>query len=366
MRASAEIHALTGLRGIAAWWVVLYHFRERIGGHPESLLQDLLGGGYIAVDLFFILSGFVIHTAYGNHFARLSWSETRKFILMRLGRVYPAHFVILVLYLSAPLAIYLRHGALDTSGDYAPEYFLLSLFLAQNWGFTDALQWNVPAWSISTEIVSYAAFPFLALLMSRWINSRLSASIFLVSAIALVAAVFSSAGANSLGSNITSLGLTRCVLEFTVGVALSAVHRQGIDIRIAPFLFPLSIGTIATGLGLGLVDYYFFPVAAALMILGLVNQRRSTVNRLLETRVVHYLGVISYSTYIAHYLVKRWVLFVFARDGVPEFITVSAYITGTLIASILLFKLVEDPMRQVTRTYINREHRGPKHSPQYP
>lgn len=88
----AEIKALTGLRGVAAIYVVAYHMT----GHWKQppWLTTFIKHGYLSVDLFFILSGFVMALTYGGLFIdRFRWSDYRRFLLVRLARVYPLYLL---------------------------------------------------------------------------------------------------------------------------------------------------------------------------------------------------------------------------------------------------------------------------------
>ena len=107
------IPALTSLRGIAAWWVVLYHFREYLPSRWPEWLMALTAHGYLAVDLFFILSGFVLALNYAESF-RDSLAGAAGFYRLRLARIYPLHFVMLTMFLLNPLAIALFSASGDT------------------------------------------------------------------------------------------------------------------------------------------------------------------------------------------------------------------------------------------------------------
>src|SRR3546814_8137818 len=91
------MHALTSLRGIAALLVVVYHFS---GGFLPNLdpgrYSDFVPKGYLWVDLFFVLSGFIITHAYGDAFAeRARWGSIRAFLFARMARIYPLHLFVL-------------------------------------------------------------------------------------------------------------------------------------------------------------------------------------------------------------------------------------------------------------------------------
>ncbi|NNM59255.1 MAG: acyltransferase [Legionellales bacterium] len=88
-----EIYSLTGLRGIAATMVMFYHFNAShllAGG----AFANLLGHGYLMVDLFLVLSGFIIAMTYGSRFDKaVTWREYRIFLVRRIARIYPLYIL---------------------------------------------------------------------------------------------------------------------------------------------------------------------------------------------------------------------------------------------------------------------------------
>src|SRR6476646_6696636 len=104
MTASGDIRALTSVRGIAAWWIVLFHFREYVPLLNNSSI-DIVGHGYLAVDLFFELSGFVIALNYGRFFRNLNMMEWFRFLGRLLARIYPLHLLMLLIFLLNPLVV---------------------------------------------------------------------------------------------------------------------------------------------------------------------------------------------------------------------------------------------------------------------
>ena len=96
----SEIRSLTGIRGIAALYVVLFHY---LSGRPfTSPLSTFLNHGYLAVDLFFALSGFVLALNYSHLFATgLNWPNFLAFLGRRLARIYPLYLVLTLLALIA-------------------------------------------------------------------------------------------------------------------------------------------------------------------------------------------------------------------------------------------------------------------------
>jgi peptidoglycan/LPS O-acetylase OafA/YrhL len=134
-----EIRPLTGLRGIAALYVVSYH--HRLGVPFSNPLTTSLAHGYLAADLFFVLSGFVMALTYSHMFAR-GWSMAAyvRFLGRRAARIYPLYFV-------ATLAafVFILAGALEAPR-LAPlgTALTLNLLLIQAWGFVGSL--DGPAW----------------------------------------------------------------------------------------------------------------------------------------------------------------------------------------------------------------------------
>ena len=170
--AGEQIPAMTAIRGLAAWWIVLHHFRFEIIPVTGPTPLRFLDLGYISVDLFFQLSGFLILINYGERFAAFSWREYVRFIALRIGRIYPLHAFMLMIYLINPIAILLFSASGEVGAQYSPIDFVFNLFLIQNWGFTRELSWNYPAWSISTEFAAYLLFPVIVLLCTHAVRMR--------------------------------------------------------------------------------------------------------------------------------------------------------------------------------------------------
>jgi peptidoglycan/LPS O-acetylase OafA/YrhL len=152
-----DIKPLTSLRFFAAFWVVTYHYWPKLAvtGTPA-----LVAKGYLGVELFFILSGFILCHVYLPSFEaqRFRYGE---FLWARLARIYPMHLATLV-------GIGLMGGAALAAG-FPVEHNLLSLAalpanlaLVHAWGFAPVVGWNHPSWSISAEWFAYLAFPLFA------------------------------------------------------------------------------------------------------------------------------------------------------------------------------------------------------------
>jgi peptidoglycan/LPS O-acetylase OafA/YrhL len=341
------IPALTSIRGIAAWWVVLYHFRQYLPAGSPDWLSALTAHGYLAVDLFFILSGFVLALNYAESF-RGSLAGATNFYQLRFARIYPLHFVMLMLFLLNPLAIALFSAGGDTSA-YGWDYFVLSLFLVQNWGFSTELAWNVPAWSISTEVFAYLVFPFAAVLMRRVIMT-VGSALLVMMAFLIALALAAQAAGGSLGDDIPAFGLTRCCLQFLLGMLVWRLRdRIGFATpRLSHAAILLAAGLILAYVLLPIGDALVIPTAFALLVFGLADPL-ARPGIWLNASWLEILGLISYSTYLSHFFIRSWVKFVLVRPGIPEWIPLLVYLLLVALASIVLYRMVEVPARHWLR-----------------
>ena len=150
--AAKPLHALTGLRWIAAFAVFLHHLQRPFG---VPYLNWWLGS--LAVSFFFVLSGFILTYVYAERMANKTVT-VRKFLFTRWARIWPLHLACLVIFVT----VFSSWNAILGSWDHTPR-FLTNLTMLQSWvpdpgwyfGF------NGVSWSISTEFFFYLAFPFL-------------------------------------------------------------------------------------------------------------------------------------------------------------------------------------------------------------
>jgi peptidoglycan/LPS O-acetylase OafA/YrhL len=150
--------ALTGLRFVAALWVVLYHYSRFVVGfdalpHP---VRSLVYCGPVAVGFFFVLSGFVLSHAHSGRTA----IHPRRFWMKRFAKLYPAYLFACVVFTPIAYAKYLAHASISSA--HGAVFFLvsalLSVTLLQAWTpFSQA--WNGPGWSLSVEAFFYLIFP---------------------------------------------------------------------------------------------------------------------------------------------------------------------------------------------------------------
>jgi peptidoglycan/LPS O-acetylase OafA/YrhL len=342
-----ELRALTGARGIAAWIVVLFHLRFMmlgVGGADGPFQY-----GYLAVDFFFVLSGFVIWLTYADKLRAQGLAGIPDFLKRRIARVWPLHMFMLGVAVMFALGIAMLNHADWTQ--YPPAELPLHVLLLQNWGFTDRLTWNVPAWSISCEMAAYIVFPFLAMAVD-W--RKLPTAVLLAAALGFAGAIcatFHLAGATSLGQAIMTIGVLRCLGEFALGTIVYALwdrwrEKPLVPALVAGLLAAVLIAAYVSGL---LLQIAAIPLAFAALVLVLAltsGMRRNPF----EGRIVHYLGEISYATYLSHWML--WMgfklVFVHGHDlGWPKF---AVFVMLVLACSVVLYHWVERPAQR----WVNR------------
>jgi peptidoglycan/LPS O-acetylase OafA/YrhL len=173
-RSPEQLASLTPLRGIAALWVVIFHFCWYFPGvHPERYTGAVYKG-YLAVDMFFVLSGFVITHVYKEGFAhRVTGRRYREFLKARVARIYPLHITVLLLFVATATAERAANYALRGSfepipllGERSLGGLLANLVMLQGL-WARELSWNDPSWSISLEFLAYLLFPLLFPLLWR-------------------------------------------------------------------------------------------------------------------------------------------------------------------------------------------------------
>jgi peptidoglycan/LPS O-acetylase OafA/YrhL len=167
--------ALTGLRALAAGWVVLFHasllFQLWVPLTAKAL--PITGMGFLGVDLFFALSGFVLCHRYLDSLGpRLTRINVRDFLFLRIARLYPVHIFVLLLF-AVYVAILAGTGSQrGWDAKFPVSAIPQNIFLVHAW-FNQQLSWNGPAWSVSMEWLAYLCFPLVALILYRVARSRI-------------------------------------------------------------------------------------------------------------------------------------------------------------------------------------------------
>ncbi|HJZ64791.1 MAG TPA: acyltransferase [Candidatus Acidoferrum sp.] len=357
-----RLNALTTLRFFAALHVVLFHMRVVgiLSGGPWWY-QNFASIGYVGVNFFFVLSGFIlVYTYEGSAFS------VRKFWWARFARIYPAY--VLSLIVAAPFFFFaIRHLDLPFfawSKQHLLAACLLTIVLLQSWIPQAALTWNSVCWSLSVEAFFYLLFPLLLLGSAKFPKAKLAVC-FAVSC--LLSLVFSAGylyfhpdGLDKINSgettlfwkNILSFNPIVRLPEFATGVFAGRLFLAGAGKK--SLATPLILGGLlafvavvatATQIPNPLLSAGFLSLIFAAIIYGAALQPDWA--SILGNRLLVLLGDASYSLYLLHSLIITRVF-----DSFPTFprsARVVISLLAAILASILAYRLVEEPARRFLR-----------------
>lgn len=356
----ADLPALTGMRGIAAWIVVLYHVRLGAAWAlpPEAL--SVLAKGYLAVDLFFMLSGFVLWLNYSERLRTGGIGEAPAFLLRRAARIWPLHLFMLAGAVAFVLVV--AATGREPSGHYPWSELPVHIALMQNWGFTDSLTWNDPAWSISCEFAAYMLLPLLALAADwRRFGTPALCGLLLLFALSL-SALMAAGGAATLGDQIPRFGLPRALFEFTMGTVVCTLWGRFREAPQRAVIMALAASAAAAAAwSAGAPETLAMPLVFAGLLTAVALSAGSPRNPL-GWRPLHYLGEISYATYLCHFLLFIAFKLIFIDDAarVPLPL-IGLFLVLVLAASIALHHLVERPaQRRLNRAFDQVMRPGPR------
>lgn len=308
---SGEITSLTGLRGIAACLVMVYHFVQDGMFSTETLhgpARVFMLHGYLAVDLFFVLSGFVMALSYSRTFqAGYGLRDYGGFLYKRLARVYPVYLV------ATAATLALAHIGAARQVSATPAMLLWNLLMIQGWGSGGAQSFVAAAWSISTEFGAYLLFPaLLAAATGRrpwgWITAAAAVAALVAIASTSPAQVhevvngvsFRTGPLDVYNAGDTLYPLLRCLAGFSLGLVAYRVSSADAVRRLAGWRYA---GDLALAGVLVVMAVPFSDVLVVLLFAPLVvtlATGRSLTARVLGRGTAYWLGVVSYSIYLVH------------------------------------------------------------------
>ena len=345
-----KLNQLAGLRGICAWWVVLYHSLGLMDDSVPLRVKTFIAHGYLAVDLFFLLSGFVIFLSYHAALSKNFPHSVRKFYWNRFSRIYPLHFVMLGGYLLLFAAFTFLSSSKAAPSSYTWTTFIQSMFLVHMW-FGSDLTWNVPSWSISSEWFVYLFFPLMAYSL-RKLRGGVAMHLFCIALAAVILhLIFWMNGLDSIGADISHMALVRTMFEFLMGVFVGSLyvnHRDFLE-RHATTALAGFIALCAVYAATSTPDYALIPITFAFLI-AYLSVTTSWITATLCTPVLVYLGEISYSTYMVHYLVYDLLKAAFVADThhINQLYVWLSFV-AVLILSVLLHHAVDMPSQRYFR-----------------
>ena len=298
--------ALTGVRTILALNIVFFHFT------PPHMhyLYPLINASYVFVGFFFLLSGFVLAYNYADR----PVLDKRKFWIARFARLYPVYLLSLAISFKMLQAEWhVRSHAQFFTG------LVLTPTLMQGWNQSLATFWNTVAWTLSAEVVLYAAFPYLVRI--RWPKSasRLAALLIAVWAVGLIPHTLyllinpdhlpGPANRYSSGPWLRTLKYTPIayICIFVVGITLAKLHtalsisaRQRLALAIGSMaVLVLFFATVVTRTPYVLLHGGLLVPLFSVLVLGLSGQ--NVVASAFAWRPIVLLGQTTFCLYLLHF-----------------------------------------------------------------
>ncbi len=343
-----EIYSLTSIRGIAALAVTLKHANGiTLAAFPNWHWTDpLYGCFHLAVPLFFVLSGYVLSLRYLETLRDLPGKKLLRFWWLRLGRVYPLHFVTLLILL---VMVAGRSLKFPTDPGHSPGKFVANLFLVQAWTRDAATNWNYPSWSLSSEWFAYLWFPLLAALLSR--RGRTSLWFFVAVTCGLSAWLY------SLDYRIPFYTLVVVIPTFAGGAALAILfppsaatpRLRGLDVALLALLAisPFTIASTAVCHALWLVIFF--------VLVAYLGSCSNAGAKFWRWRPLVFLGDISYSLYMIH-AISITLLTRFSPIDPQSIVSPVARaaflllgLALTVLSAAVMYYLIEMPCRSMSR-----------------
>ena len=349
----ADLMALTSLRAFLAMGVVLFHYQ--LQWDPALGYSPIIERSRLAVDAFFMLSGFILAHVYGPAFAAGTFSY-RRFLVARLARLYPLHLAILGGVLIMVLGASISGVPFDLS-TYTTEGFFKTLFLVQAWFPSEiGYNWSGPSWSLSAEWFAYLLFPAYALLSIRmrhrpWFLLGLG----IVSYVVIDAAYVSTFG-KVLPRAEDDMGILRIAPAFLIGMALYGLgHRWRWSRPVAAAAALFTTVLLLGAMQLSLDDRIIVALAAPVILAWSLLARADCEGPLAAPALV-FAGEASFALYLVHMpVIVAWKGVVAELRGVDSTFRITPVeLIGLFVATSLIAAALHLLVEKPGRTWIRR------------
>ncbi|QIQ86306.1 acyltransferase [Erythrobacter sp.] len=331
----AEIDAL---RGVAALAVAFIYHQHYLTGQFQSGPLDglpvfswLHKNGFVAVDLFFVISGFIFAYIYADR--KAGEVSGRDFFWARFARLYPLHLATLIV---CAFVLWFGNPASGGRVENGAWHFALNLLMLQESGLETGKSFNVASWSISVEIYCYVIFYFLV--------SRFPERLYQVSGCLAVVGLLM-----TVGDDLTVDRIGRGLCGFFAGVVMFRYRKADrVPVLFAFLAFALAAMFVPDASRGAKLGFAFFP---ALVVFSL---RMS----FLRHPALTWLGDRSYSIYMWHIpIFMGFNILLFGSQPIPEVLVWPVLIAAwlaVLVVSDLSYRMVETPCRVWLRSKLAR------------
>ncbi|MFA6520605.1 MAG: acyltransferase [Candidatus Paceibacterota bacterium] len=355
---------LTSLRGIASLWVAVGHISWTLPATSLVLFFPMIRHGYLAVDFFFILSGFVLAHAYKIHTTE-KLGDYLTFCRARITRIFPIHIFILII-LSILSYIFLLKG-ITLPGVYNVKSWLAEIFLIQIIPIFDKsyfFAWNYPAWTLVLEVWWFIVIVGFISVINKYtksVNTHLDDTqkrkLFLLVSFGIMLSLASILMFNQSSSFIDSPNFYNSIIrsgfEFIAGLFLYKaflIKQFNLKKDHLYFIYLAIFGGISLWfftIPSYIIVAYWLLLIPFILITSL--DKKSALNHVLIHPTLIYLGNISYSLYMIHGPIERTIAGIYPRLQPSIFNILLMYfifIGSTLLFATLSYKYIEKPFMQ--------------------
>ncbi|EFN4977296.1 hypothetical protein A191_00362 [Escherichia coli KTE233] len=341
------------LRGVSALYVVFFHFREFLDNFlPIAMLgQKFFSNGAFGVDMFFIISGYIISLST----EKKDNSIVKGYIIKRFFRIYPAYFIALsILIILSPIK-YSHHDILRSFMMIHPDYQYNAPYFGYGVLFT--------AWTLTYEIYFYIIF-LIGMFFSHKhrIIFTSTIAIFAMISIQLIfnksINIFHQEQIKN-GAGILNVPGNIMVIDFIYGMFIYKIrnHLKLNKYSIAISFLLISIGfiTIQSGVnaGHGPLQYGLYSL---MIVLGVVMYEKN--NKITEIKPLVFLGDISYSVYLYHVIIATCAYSLLLKIGFSGLSMFSMMTVLSIFLAYISYVLIEVPSVKVGHLMLKKQTKG--------
>lgn len=365
------------MRAALIGWIVLYHLQSELAVLlPSQPLLNLAAAGYAGVDFFFITSGFIIAYNYAARLSPFNLVAYRRFLWLRLARIYPVHLFSLLLVALLFLAAKAGGSAITNPEFYSFSSLLQNLFLVQAWTLPTTFSWNAVSWAVSNEWIAYLAFPLViaATLRVRSSSAAIGGVVLLLWGMTATCLLLEARWQAAYGAG--SYGLLRVAGEFTAGCLLYNLYsaqwgrqwRWGLLTHLAwaaAIIGSALVVTVAYEIQnspadelktfqlyvLWLTPLYAFAIYA-------LAWQKGMLARLFSSRPMIAGGQGSYALYLTHFIVLIVLRRVVPADAfaganvMVRLLLLLGYIAAMCGVAAITYHFIEEPGRQIMKRWL--------------
>lgn len=371
-----HIKPLTAIRGVAALAVVVHHTGSRLlprWGNVITAHTHLLENGYLWVDFFFILSGFILTHVYQKQFnITVAQKGYQTFLISRLARLYPLHFFTLALMIGLEVIKLIHFNWLSYhdpsqltqfnqpfhSQLYHIPGIFLNLFMLQVFDphspplFDIYVSWNGPAWSISAEFLIYLLVPFLIFFLLQ--RKAFASGLLYMLAFSFICIVLEFNKLNNSGFP----SLIRCGSECVAGILTYKAYVSGFfdkflksDLSFISITLSVLIVMHYAFVRVGVLDpslYQIIPLFCLLILACSLNRQR--FSNLLSSPTFVFLGLISYSIYMVHWFILEFMSFAWKVTFSEDFGIGWSFVQASIVVVVIIGAVIA--MATCTYTWV--------------